>query len=165
MNFISKIGFVLLFSLSALTFLRGQELKIFKTFDDLEKYIIKENDTTYVINFWATWCKPCVKELPYFEQLSSSSNGQKIKVILVSLDFSKQVDSHLKPFISKNKYSADIVLMADKKYNNWLHKVDDSWSGSIPATLLVKGSKRHFEEKEFDSYQELSNCVKSFQSL
>lgn len=162
MNFIKHIYTILFILLVSMTHAVGQELRIFKTFDALEKHIIRENDTTYVINFWATWCKPCVQELPYFEQLYQETKDKKVKIILVSLDFSKQIESHLKPFITKNKYSSEIILMADKQYNDWLHKVDENWSGSIPATLLVKGKKRLFIEQEFESKEELSDWVYSF---
>ena len=41
-------------------------------FDGLKPYLNKKDDDVYVINFWATWCAPCVKELPYFEQLNKN---------------------------------------------------------------------------------------------
>lgn len=143
--------------------LYSQTIHIVDTYEKLEKHIIHENDTTYVINFWATWCVPCVKEMPYFQALHQKNQNQKIKVILVSLDFKKQIDTHLKPFIKKYNISADLVVMTDNKYNNWLHKIHPEWSGSIPATLIVNRKQRHFEEKEFDSYNELEDWVKSFQ--
>lgn len=140
--------------------------QVFEKFDDFEKKVIKNNDTTYVINFWATWCKPCVKELPYFENFNSSIGNQKIKVLLVSLDSKKQLQSHLEPFIRKNQYSSEIILLSDNKYNDWLDRVDPEWSGSIPATLLISGEKKLFAEREFDSEEDLNKFVHSFiQSL
>src|SRR5690606_6809447 len=57
-------------------------------FEALEKkYFQKKNDSIYVINFWATWCKPCIKELPAFEKIASEYADKKVKVLLVSLDF------------------------------------------------------------------------------
>ena len=69
-------------------------------YNGLDPLLHKDNDTTYVVNFWATWCKPCVAELPYFEQLTETYKGQKVKVLLVSLDFSKQIESKLLTFCS-----------------------------------------------------------------
>jgi len=137
-------------------------MQVFEKFEDLEKKVFKNNDTTYVINFWATWCKPCVKELPYFESFNTSIGDQKIKVILISLDFKNQIKSHLEPFIKKNKYSSEVILLTDNKYNTWLDKVDAEWSGSIPATLLLSGEKKLFAEREFESEEDLSKFVHSF---
>lgn len=143
----------------------AQDISIFNSFDSLEKEIFIDNDTTYVINFWATWCKPCVKELPYFEILNNKFVGQKIKVILISLDFKNQIELKLKPFIEKGNYKSKIVLLLDNKYNTWIEKVDSNWSGSIPATLLIKGNNRIFAEHEFESEEELSEFVLAFTNL
>mgnify|MGYP003951660277 FL=1 len=137
-------------------------MQVFEKFDDFEKKVLKNNDTTYVINFWATWCKPCVKELPYFESFKQSIGDKKIKVLLVSLDFKNQIKSHLEPFIKKNQYTSEVILLSDNKYNTWLEKVDAEWSGSIPATLLLSGKKKLFAEREFESAEDLNKFVHSF---
>lgn len=140
----------------------AQDLVIFEKYEELEKALLKQNDTLYVVNFWATWCAPCVKELPYFETFSKENSNQKVKVILVSLDFEKQKKTKLIPFIKKKKLTSDVVLLLEKDYNNWLPKVDKDWSGSIPATLLIKGTKRQFVEQEFENVNELKNYINSF---
>ena len=86
------------------------------------------------MNFWATWCAPCVKELPYFEKLNQENPN--VKVILVSLDFEKQVENKLIPFLKKKKIISTSIYLADKDYNSWLPKIDKNWSGSIPATVI-----------------------------
>lgn len=154
-----------LFFLSSLVFCptaKSQDLLSFEKFEELEKALVKENDTLYVINFWATWCAPCVKELPYFESYNNEVKDQKIKVILVSLDFKKQIDSHLKPFLKKKNFNSQVVLLNDKDYNSWLTKVDDEWSGAIPATLLIKGNRRLFAERDFENVDQLKEFVNSF---
>src|SRR5687767_2045602 len=73
--------------------------------------LVKRIDTTQgtlVINFWATWCKPCVQELPAFDSLTSSNNS--CKVILVCLDFKEDIDKKVNPFLKKNKVITDCVL-------------------------------------------------------
>ncbi len=108
----------------------------------------KSNDTTYVINFWATWCSPCVKEIGYFEELHRKSVSSKVKVILVSLDFPNQVEKRLVPFLAEKEITASVVLMTDLNYNEWIDRVDPSWSGAIPATLIFNKNNRVFLEKE-----------------
>jgi thiol-disulfide isomerase/thioredoxin len=158
----ARLLFLILFILTLNTSAIAQDLVVFQKFDALEKELFKENDTLYVVNFWATWCAPCVKELPYFETFSKENSTQKVKVILVSLDFEKQKESKLIPFLKKKKITSDVVLLLEKDYNNWLPKVDKNWSGSIPATLLIKGKKRQFVEKEFESAEELKEYITTF---
>ena len=135
----------------------AQDLISFKTYDELNAYLKENNSKPLVVNFWATWCAPCVKELPYFEKLNQEN--QNVKVILVSLDFEKQVESKLKPFLKKKKYTSTSIYLADKDYNTWLPKVDKNWSGSIPATLIIKDGKMTFIEQDFSNYEELNTYV------
>lgn len=117
--------------------------------DGLEYFLNQKNDTTYVVNFWATWCVPCVQELPNFEQLGEKYKGQKVKVILVSLDMPKMAESRLLPFIEKKKLKSKVILMRDPDQNTWLPKVDKDWSGAIPATVIYNKDKRKFYERSF----------------
>jgi len=89
-------------------------------FDQLEPLLSLKNDTTYIINFWATWCKPCVEELPYFEELNEYAFGKKMKVILVSLDFKKQFETKLIPFINEHKLRSEVVVLSDPDSNSWI---------------------------------------------
>jgi len=123
-------------------------------FSEMEPYFNKKNDTTYVINFWATWCKPCIKELPYFEKITESYKDQKVKVILVSLDFPKKLKSTLEPFVKKRNIKSEVLLLNDDDANTWIPKVSEKWEGAIPATLIYKNENRNFFERSF-TYEEL----------
>jgi thiol-disulfide isomerase/thioredoxin len=138
----------------------AQELVAYKSFAEFEKNVLKNDDTVYVINFWATWCRPCVKELPYFEKLHKEN--KRVKVILVSLDSQQDLEKKLIPFIAKKKLTAEVILLSDKDYNSWLEKIDKNWSGSIPATLLIHGNRKFFAEHEFDSDTELNDYINTF---
>ena len=146
------------FSVFFLSFsVKAQDLITFQNFDELNAYIQNNSDKPLVVNFWATWCAPCVKELPYFQKLHQENPN--IKVVTVSLDFDKQVESKLKPFLKKKNYSFVTTYMADKKFNNWISKVDENWSGAIPATWIINGNKGVFVEQEFASFEELNQFV------
>lgn len=128
-------------------------------FDTFQKKILqKNNDTTYVVNFWATWCKPCVKELPYFEKINKEYADKKVKVILASLDFPNKVQSQVVPFIKKNKLHAEVILLDDADANTWIPKISEAWSGAIPATVIYKNDKRMFYEQSF-TYKELETEI------
>ena len=72
------------------------------TYEELKPWLNKQDDKTYVVNFWATWCGPCIKELPYFENINKNYKDQNVEVILVSLDFPQMKESRLIPYV-KNK--------------------------------------------------------------
>lgn len=133
------------------------QIKIYEKFNDLDQAVFQklDNDTTYVVNFWATWCGPCVKELPYFEELNDKYSEKAFKQILVSLDSPKKVESKVIPFITKNAIRSEVVLLADGKYNDWIDLIDPSWSGAIPITLILKGDEKLSYEREFHSMQEI----------
>lgn len=131
------------------------------TFDTFEHYLKKDTDTLYVVNFWATWCMPCVEELPYFEEITEKYQDKKVKVILVSLDMPKKVESNLLPFIKQRQLKSEIIYLNDPNANAWIEKVDTTWSGAIPATLIYKGTQRQFYEQSF-TYQELEEAMKPF---
>ncbi|MDU8885352.1 TlpA disulfide reductase family protein [Yeosuana sp. MJ-SS3] len=130
-------------------------------FDGLEKFLSLKDDKVYVVNFWATWCKPCVKELPYFEKLNDNYSNQNVEVILVSLDFPHLYESKLKPFIQKNELTSKVVALDDVDMDTWIPKVSESWSGAIPATIIYKNDTRKFYERSF-TYNELETEVKQF---
>jgi len=151
-----KLNFLLVILLSVSVYCNAQ-VKVYEKFIDLEADLLTElsPDTTYVINFWATWCGPCIKELPYFEELNALYEGQAFKQILISLDDPKKLDSKVIPFLAKNNIRSEVVLLADGKANSWIDKVDPEWSGAIPITLILKGDKKIFYEREFHSTFEL----------
>lgn len=100
------------------------------------------NDTTYIVNFWATWCKPCIEELPVFEQLTQESNTSNLKVLLVSLDFKKDIETKVLPFVTKRGLRSEVLLMNEPNAAAWIDKVDSSWSGAIPATIIINPVRR-----------------------
>ena len=129
-------------------------------FDQLDSLLSSNTDKTLVVNFWATWCKPCIKELPYFEA-AQTKYKEDIRVILVSLDFPEKLESQLIPFVNDHAIRSQVVLLNDPYENEWIPKVDTTWSGAIPATLIIKGAKRIFYEKSF-TQEELENEILKF---
>lgn len=130
-------------------------------YNGFEKFLNQKDDKIYVINFWATWCAPCVKELPYFEKLNAAYKNKNVEVILVSLDFPHLYEKKLKPFIKDRKLSSKVIALDDVNMNSWIPKVDEKWSGSIPATVIYRNGKKKFYEQSF-TFEELENEVKKF---
>ena len=127
-------------------------------FKQLQPLLEKKNDTIYVVNFWATWCAPCIKEIPYFEQFGEKYREKKVKVLMVSLDMRNQLETKVIPFIEKEKMKNEVILLDDPKFNDWIPLVEKSWNGAIPATLIYGNGFREFYPKEL-IFAELEEIV------
>jgi thiol-disulfide isomerase/thioredoxin len=128
------------------------------SYQELHPLLNQKGNKTYVVNFWATWCAPCIKELPYFEELNNNKN---IEVILVSLDFPKHKEKRLLPFIKKRQLSSRVILLDDDDENFWINDISSTWSGALPATLIYTQNRRGFYEQSFTK-EELFQEVKSY---
>lgn len=130
------------------------------TFSEIDSLLHNTHDTLYVINFWATWCKPCVEELPIFEEINAKYKNKSVKVLLISLDFIQDKEKILLPFIKKKDIQSEIVLLKAENPNEWIDKFDSEWSGALPATLLINNQKkiRKFCEKQF-KHEELQDII------
>lgn len=138
------------------------DIPIYGSFEDLKYIFEQKSDTTYVINFWATWCKPCVAELPFFQVLHEEFAEEKMRVILVSLDFPNKLESKLIPFINEHKLSSEVMVLMDDRYNDWIDKVDSEWDGGIPVTMVYNQKGKEFVRGNFESQEELSDLVGKF---
>ena len=111
-------------------------------------------DTVYIINFWATWCVPCVQELPEFNDLDKRYAGKPVKILLVSLDFKENYPDKLAFFAERKKLTPEIAWLSETDPNAFIPKIDESWEGSIPATLIIMpGRFRKFAEGQVTAGQ------------
>lgn len=130
-------------------------------YSGLEPILNRTDDKTYVVNFWATWCKPCIKELPYFEYLGQEYKNKNVEVVLVSLDFPEQKDKRLISYVNRKKLQSELIHFDDFNEQEWIPKIGKDWSGAIPATLIYNNSKRKFYEQSF-TYKDLENELQLF---
>lgn len=121
---------------------------------------IAHPDTTYVVNFWATWCKPCIEELPAFDSLGALYAKERIRVLLVCLDFSDELEKKVKPFLLKHTIKSECVLLDEVNGNNFINKISSDWTGAIPATLFKTGEKMGFVEKKLNFDELLTHLDK-----
>lgn len=130
-------------------------------YNELKPYLNQKDNKTYVVNFWATWCAPCVKELPYFENVNKSYKDKNVEVILVSLDFPTKKESTLIPFVEKKNIQSEVLHLDDTNEQFWIADIAESWTGAIPATLIYNKDHRKFYEQSF-TQKELNNEIESF---
>lgn len=139
----------------------GLTLPVYEGFESLAPLFASAGDTTLIVNFWATWCAPCVEELPYFEELTRERGDATYRVILVSLDFRRQLQRRLLPFVKERALQSTVIVLDDPDANAWIDRVDSEWSGAIPATIVFDRRKREFREQSF-TRDELQTLIQSF---
>ena len=88
----------------------AQQVRVVKL-PALQQLLLRPTDTVYVVNFWATWCKPCIEELPHFEQLRARHAGGKVQVLLVSLDFASKLETKVRPFVQQQALKSRVWLV------------------------------------------------------
>jgi thiol-disulfide isomerase/thioredoxin len=158
MKSVKKAG--LLFFICTLTSYVTPRVSV-ASFDDLQKETaLKTNDTLYVVNFWATWCEPCVKELPAFQAAYKKFSSRKVKMIYVSMNSAKEIAT-VEKFVEEKDLKPEVLLLGTNNPNAWIDKVDSSWGGSIPATVMYRhGKKLYFHEGDFTS-DKLNSLIQS----
>jgi thiol-disulfide isomerase/thioredoxin len=117
---------------------------------DVVRSFSADNDTVYVVNFWATFCKPCIEEIPDFIRIVKKYEGQKVKLLLVSLDLPNFYPAKIAAFAKKNKYNTNIVWLDETNADVFCPMIDKNWSGAIPATIIInnKTGYRKFVEDQ-----------------
>ena len=121
----------------------GVELKEWNA-DQISDFLkTKQNDTIYVTNFFATWCTPCMREIPFFKEKMDEMKGEKIKFTFVNLDERQNWDK-VKYFAKETGLDKNIVLFDfSAPTPDFFSKNFTTWRGdAIPFTLLTKGDKR-----------------------
>ena len=137
---------ILLFCLPLSSFSQNQYEE--KDLKWLKQLLESKSDTMYMLNFWATWCLPCVEELPEFEKFRDNLNNKQSQLIFISLDAPRTAAKKMSAFLTKKKVPGQIIVINAPDYNEWINLVDKSWQGSLPATLFFRGSdgKHWFSE-------------------
>ncbi len=126
-------------------------------FAGLQQYMEKQTSQLVIYNLWATWCRPCVAELPAFTKLADEYAERGVKVVLVSLDFPDQ-KGRLEEFVTKRGLKPTILHLDEPEQDKMINGISPEWSGAIPATLLVTAQGQEFKEQGF-TYEELQAWV------
>ena len=117
--------------------------------------LVQQSDHPIILSFWATWCAPCLHEIPYFQETVKKFADQKVELILVSLDFKDSYPSAIESFVRKKNYQASFYWLNETNADHFCPKIDPKWDGSIPATLFVnnKTGYRKFYDRQLTPLQ------------
>jgi len=129
--------------------------------EELAELLSVQNDTTYVVNFWATWCPPCVSEMPILMEFAMRNKEKKIKMLLVSFDYTNKIEERVLPFIEDFNITEDVVVFDTPPGVEWMDYVYTNYTGSIPATVVFKGKHKTIHDGEIQSYKQLDSLFTS----
>ena len=138
--------------LAFVTLVNAQKIAKVKI-EDVVKSYSTNNDTVYVVSFWATFCKPCNAEIPDFIKIVEKYKSQKVKLLLVSLDLPTYYPEKIKAFAQKNNYNTNIAWLDETNADHFCPLIDQKWSGAIPSTIIVnnKTGYRKFVEDQISA--------------
>lgn len=139
----------------------GQEIED-RNFNSFKEEIVTNSKGVVIVNFWATWCKPCVQELPVFERINSELKAENAKVYLINLDFNSKYKTSVAEFLDKRELRSKVIHLNDTDPNNWINKIDSSWSGAIPATVIYNDGKKIFFKEGEITYEEIISKINKF---
>lgn len=145
---------LILFTFIAVNTLSAQKINVLKGSEVIKMaHLNADSGQTIVINFWATWCVPCVRELPYFVQADTSLVGENYKFIFVSFD---PTDSKTKveKFIDKNGLPGTHYIIGTYDDSNFFDQVHPKWQGGIPFTLVITPKETKYHEGAFENFRQ-----------
>jgi thiol-disulfide isomerase/thioredoxin len=155
--YFSNVKWLCTLIFSALLISAQAQTAKYQRFSELDSFLNNTNDTLYIINLWATWCKPCIEELPYFEQVNTTFANKNVRVILLSVDAESRWESNLEPFLKNKTLTCDVWSIYKDKPADWIDKIEPSWQGTIPGTLMFNNARQisYFHDREI-TYEELT---------
>ncbi len=130
-------------------------------YQDFEKLRNSQADTLYVFNFWATWCKPCVEELPAYQKIRDQYKSRNLKLILVSMDSYKE-EKRVSSFLKNHHYTSEPWLVKSSNMNGFINNISPDWSGALPLTVFSHPQKQiYFIGEHTFEFKELSQKIDS----
>ncbi len=141
---------------------KSRNITLVENFAQIEHLFTASNDTTYLINFWATTCPPCLKELPLFEKVADTYADKKFKLLLINIDDKKRLEKYVLPFIKKKNIRNDVYSLTDENYNIWTAKVNKEWYGALPYTVIYKNNVKKYY---FGAFKDLNDVEKEISQI
>jgi len=127
--------------------INAQDVKSVKI-TELEK-TITESKTPLIVNFWATFCVPCLEEIPYFQEIAKEYKSKDVSLVFVSLDMKKAYPVEVNDMAKRLKLTYPVVWLNETNADYFCPKIDTSWTGGMPSSLFVNnatGYHKFFEE-------------------
>lgn len=123
-------------------------IPVYTKFAEIEDLFGQRNDTTYLVNFWATWCKPCLEELPMLSELQHNYQDRPLRVLLISLDTQSAAIERIPDYLSGRGIDLATIVLTDT-LPSWQRQLDEHWSGELPTSIIYRNELRYVYRRNF----------------
>jgi thiol-disulfide isomerase/thioredoxin len=103
---------------------------------DFGKFKDSAKGKVLVLNFWATWCGPCVAEFPELVALDAKYRDKGVKLVGITADDPDDIQPKVIPFIKKLQVKFDIIRQDTDDPEEMMNQITKEWNGEIPATFV-----------------------------
>ena len=135
-----RVYILLVFMIGCTAVASTQTIKKVKATD--VRMMMDTSSVPLIVNFWATWCAPCVKEIPWFDSIMTEKKSGA-KLLLVSLDFPESYPGDLTSFVGKNGYKGEVVFLDESDASYFCPVLEKQWDGSIPSTIFINNKEKY----------------------
>lgn len=98
----------------------------------------EENPKPLLVNFWATWCGPCIEEFPDLVEIDKDYKG-KIDFITITLDDLEEIETGVPRFLRQQKAEMPTYLLKTADESEAISAVYSEWQGGLPFTIFFDG--------------------------
>jgi thiol-disulfide isomerase/thioredoxin len=116
------------------------EVKYIKN-DELRQLLTRTaGQKPLLVNFWATWCEPCIEEFPDLVKIDAEYKPRGLEFITISLDETEELNKGVPKFLGRVKSTMPAYLLDLEKQEEAFDIIDRDWPGALPFTLLYDGN-------------------------
>ena len=105
--------------------------------EEFRQLIAHYRGQAILVNFWATWCAPCVKEIPEIVKLREKYKERGLRVIAVSMDEPEELETGVRPFVTRRFPNFISYLCRESDHDKFASVVDPAWNEIMPTNFLI----------------------------
>lgn len=122
----------------------------------LKEKIENRNGKLLFINFWATWCVPCVEEFPDLVKIYDKHKDSDFEFLSVSVNLPSEIETKVKPFLIEQNANFPVVVVEEKRSEEVINLINPEWNGAVPVTVIYNedGNRAEFiaDAKDYDFF-------------